>query len=103
MKLSILLFVVSLLIAVSAFSDPGAYERLWYYYAYTLDTTGEKVAPGCAAASGIGKGKRCSFEQFMKYIDKEPEKKLALPKDIDPLNVSKAVRSSASQSSQSTF
>ena len=94
MKLCILLFVVaSLLSSASAFGDVGAYERLWYYYAYTLDTAGNKVAPLCR---GSLPNKRCSFEEFMKYIDVNPKRMLPL-KNVDPFNVPQAVRSSTQQ------
>lgn len=100
MKLSIWLFVVSLLTSVSAYSDPGAYERLWYYYAYTLDTAGNKVAPGC---SGSAAGKRCTFAEFMKYIDVSPENMLNTLENVDPTDVPKAVRSLVLQPSTAEF
>lgn len=88
MKLCILLFLASLLTSVYAFSDVGAYERLWYWYAYTLDSAGNKVAPLCR---GTAPNKRCTFQEFMKYIDEHPKNMLPLKK-VDPLNVPRAVR-----------
>lgn len=71
MKLSVFLFVVSLVIPISAFSDPGAYERLFYWYAYTMDTARTKVATGCSKS--VSSKSPCTFSQFMKYIDMNPE------------------------------
>ena len=95
MNSSILLFVFSLITSVAAFGDAGAYERLWYYYAYTLDTARNKVAPQCR---GSAKFKRCTFEEFMKYIDENPKAMLPLDKKVDPFDVPRAVRSPALQS-----
>lgn len=88
-RLFLLVFLVT---KISAFSDAGAYERLWYWYAYTLDTGdgNKKIAPGCAK-----NGRRCTFEQFMTFIDddKPPYKKIKPEKlrNINPNNVKEAV------------
>jgi hypothetical protein len=70
MNLSFLLFVVSLITSVAAFSEPGAYERLWYWYAYTMDTSRSQIATGCSKS--VSSKKPCTFTQFMKYIDLDP-------------------------------
>ena len=95
MKLSIWVFLISLLTSISAYSAPGAYERLWYYYAYTLDTAGNKVAAGCASPP-----KRCTFQQFLDYIDQNPKALTPLTGNIDPTNVDDTVRCLASQPQQ---
>ncbi len=60
---------------VSAYGSYGAYERMYFYYAYTIDAElngngGKlKIAPGCK------KGGVCSFDEFVGYInnlDKTP-------------------------------
>ncbi|KXT03384.1 hypothetical protein AC578_4014 [Pseudocercospora eumusae] len=64
-----------------AFSTPGAYERMLYYYAYLVDTadgsTGSKIAVGCANAMNT-KGRPCTFNQFIDYINDNTN-----PKGID--------------------
>ncbi|KAJ5256935.1 hypothetical protein N7478_013039 [Penicillium angulare] len=54
---------------VSAYGNYGAYERVMFWYAYQIDCDihgglSQIVAPACSR-----KG-RCTFEQFMKYIEK---------------------------------
>lgn len=83
-----LLLLVILAARIAAFSDSGAYERLWYWYAYTLDTSGSKIAPGCAS-----KARRCTFAQFMNFIEKDPTKVLTGNLDkVNPNDVKNAVR-----------
>lgn len=96
MKATLLLIVTVLITSVSAFGDAGIYERLWYWYAYTLDTSGSKIGPGCSKGPS-----RCTFVQFMTYIDQQtyegvPETQSGVdPKEIaktDPNDLKKAVR-----------
>ncbi|KID74769.1 uncharacterized protein G6M90_00g108920 [Metarhizium brunneum] len=50
----------------AAYSTPGAYERLLYYYAYKLDNMGggKTIAGGCP-----GPESGCSFDQFVHFIE----------------------------------
>lgn len=69
----IILAFAALLSRASAFQRAGAYERVWYYYAYLADVqlgqgTAPVIAPGCVKVMGTG-GKPRSFNQFMAYID----------------------------------
>ncbi|KID81342.1 Heat-labile enterotoxin, A chain [Metarhizium guizhouense ARSEF 977] len=49
----------------AAYSTPGAYERLLYYYAYKLDNMGggKTIAGGCKPR-GV-----CSFDEFVHFIE----------------------------------
>jgi hypothetical protein len=67
-------FVVYLVTLSTAYDLPGAYERLYYYYAYLIDCqlngdVPKTMAPGCAKYLKI-KEKRCNFNQFLEYITK---------------------------------
>ncbi|EME81304.1 uncharacterized protein MYCFIDRAFT_198068 [Pseudocercospora fijiensis CIRAD86] len=69
---AIFLALLVLCNGVNAFSEPGAYERLFFYYAYLVDTQGgtkpaNKIATGCAKLSGT-RNPACSFNEFIKYI-----------------------------------
>lgn len=72
--LSLLLLAVLLLVGkATAYSTTGAYERLWYYYAYLVDTDGgktaaTKIAPGCSSFMNTKGRKPCSFNEFIEYI-----------------------------------
>lgn len=102
MRTTILLVFAVLTTAISAYSDVGTYERLFYWYAYTLDTSGTKIAPGCAKSVSPENPVPCTFTQFMNYIDKHkpPYKVKGKPEtlkpseleDIDPNNVEQTVR-----------
>lgn len=75
----VLVLLVATLGYVSAFAEPGAYERLWYYYTYLIDHSSNggvatKYAVGCAKELGTG-GKPCSFNQFIQYINADSEAK----------------------------
>jgi hypothetical protein len=91
MHLPLLLFVASLIISVAAFSEPGAYERLWYWYAYTMDSTHSKIAPGCSKS--VSSKSPCTFAQFMKYIDLDPNANLveSAISDVDTTDVPRTV------------
>ncbi|EWC44903.1 hypothetical protein DRE_00962 [Drechslerella stenobrocha 248] len=61
----LLLYIVS---TVVAYDIRGAYERALYWYAYQLDgqvNIGKSIAPGCAGKFGG----RCTFSQFIQWID----------------------------------
>lgn len=49
----------------AAYSTPGAYERLLYYYAYKLDNMGG----GRTIAGGCKPGGVCSFDEFVHFIE----------------------------------
>lgn len=49
----------------AAYSTPGAYERLLYYYAYKLDNMGG----GKTIAGGCKPGGVCSFDEFVHFIE----------------------------------
>ncbi|ROV95250.1 hypothetical protein VPNG_08965 [Cytospora leucostoma] len=83
----------------SAYSSAGAYERVWYYYAYLIDAslsgTGglpSKIASGCAKVMGTG-GKKCSFSEFVTFIEgKEKGTHYTMDVGDDPPDVEKAAR-----------
>ncbi|KAK7741778.1 hypothetical protein SLS53_004842 [Cytospora paraplurivora] len=94
----------------SAYSTPGAYERVWYYYAYLIDAslsgTGglpSKIASGCAKVMGTG-GKKCNFNQFVTYIE-EKENKSLYTMDVgdDPPDVEKAARACVAADATGTY
>lgn len=62
-----LLFLAYLLGCVCAYATYGAYERMYYYYAYLIDAdiNGQpsKVAKGC------NKNRKCTFDEFLKFIN----------------------------------
>ncbi|GAB7356619.1 hypothetical protein MBLNU459_g7341t1 [Dothideomycetes sp. NU459] len=80
MKIAVVLTIATLLSYVTAYSTPGAYERMWLYYAYLGDcqliagkpgkTT--HIASGCPKVMGTG-GSPCSFNQFIAYIERRKE------------------------------
>ncbi|KID95399.1 Heat-labile enterotoxin, A chain, partial [Metarhizium majus ARSEF 297] len=49
----------------AAYSTPGAYERLLYYYAYKLDNMGG----GKTIAGGCKPGGVCGFDEFVHFIE----------------------------------
>lgn len=76
MKLLALVFLIILALTgkAAAFAEAGAYERLWYYYAYLLDTNGgtkkaDKIAVDCYKNLPKNqKANACNFNQFIKHI-----------------------------------
>ncbi|KAI9778946.1 MAG: hypothetical protein M1816_003794 [Peltula sp. TS41687] len=55
---------------VSAYGSYGAYERMFFYYAYLIDADlndgkPQKIARGCRSKRGGG---QCSFNEFIEYI-----------------------------------
>ena len=60
-----------------AYEAAGAYERMWYWNAYLVDThefsqPATKIAPDChtVMAAFITRGRRyCDFNQFIQYIE----------------------------------
>jgi hypothetical protein len=74
MRLSILVLVAQLATLLSAGGLAGAYERVYFYYAYLIDIetnggTPSTIATGCRGASGG----TCNFNEFMAHIDKYPQ------------------------------
>lgn len=64
--LGLLAYTVGL---VSAYGSYGAYERMFFYYAYLIDAdlndgTPKKIAPDCKKNGG-----KCSFNEFIGYIN----------------------------------
>ncbi|KAJ5827673.1 hypothetical protein N7447_004436 [Penicillium robsamsonii] len=71
MKSILLVLAVYAVTLVSAYSNYGAYERVFYWYAYQVDADVHNgipqiIAPSCKGA----KGKRCNFVEFITYIEK---------------------------------
>ncbi|KAK2592628.1 hypothetical protein QQS21_009693 [Conoideocrella luteorostrata] len=68
-----------LVVFATGFALPGAYERLYFYYAYRLEqlTGGKTIAPGCSKASP------CSLKDFIQYI--QTDQKTVLLKTTEDL------------------
>lgn len=76
MKVFSLLSLAYLATLVSAYGLYGAYERLFFYYAYLIDAeqnggNAKVIASGCAKAQGATKTGKCNFNQFVEYINKK--------------------------------
>ncbi|KAJ7059463.1 hypothetical protein C8F01DRAFT_1144733 [Mycena amicta] len=83
-----ILLLLTLVSYVAAYAAPGAYERLWFYYAYLVDVSNggvaTKIATGCVVAMETG-GKPCTFNQFVQYINADPAAKdFAVTSDAMP-------------------
>jgi hypothetical protein len=68
MRFTTLFFVVYLTACVSAGGLPNAYERMWIWYAYSLDlrTGSNTVMPNCRGSSFSG---TCLFREVMEALD----------------------------------
>lgn len=84
---SFALFILS----VSAYGDVGTYERIWFWYAYQLDESGNDIAPACART--MGTSGRCTFVQFMNYIEQGTGTSVDPSKiqNVNPLNIDATV------------
>lgn len=62
-----LLALLGIVAFAAGYAIPGAYERLYFYYAYRLDhfTGGGKIATGCS------KGDPCGLNEFIKFINED--------------------------------
>jgi len=67
MRYLVLLYLARFLLPIAAFGDAGAYERLWFWYAYQMDTSGVLIANGCSKF--FSTKARCTFSQFVQYIE----------------------------------
>ncbi|OAR01471.1 hypothetical protein LLEC1_03892 [Akanthomyces lecanii] len=62
-------------VLAAGYSIPGSVERVYFYYAYKLDTltaAKQSIAPGCKGAKGP-----CNLDEFIRFISQNSEK---LPK-----------------------
>ncbi|KAJ5561541.1 hypothetical protein N7535_003997 [Penicillium sp. DV-2018c] len=77
---SIILFLFAYVVTVvSAYGSHGAYERVFYWYAYQVDADVHNGIPQIIAPACKKRG-RCTFEEFIRYIEKgQPN---VLPKGI---------------------
>ncbi|PPQ99593.1 hypothetical protein CVT24_005171 [Panaeolus cyanescens] len=63
-------FICSLVGVVRAYSIPGGYERVMFYYAYLMDC---QLNGGTPKTIAVKCGKTpCTFDAFLRYIMKEP-------------------------------
>lgn len=89
MKASTLVIFISWITSAAAFGVVGAYERLFLWYAYSLDVNNQYIATKCRG---------CTFAQFIDYItldnDKSGTKTSAIAKS-NPDNVGQTVHSTA--------
>lgn len=91
MKLPAFFLLVLCAINVAAFGISGAYERMFYWYAYQLDqaSDGQKImAKNCA--KDVGSGGKCNLRQFLTYIakdDKQANLARQLPDTINEPNI----------------
>lgn len=67
----LLLLCIWLTSRVAAYDVPGAYERVFFYYAYLMEIElyGEpkKISPACGRVMGTG-GKPCSYDQWVEFV-----------------------------------
>ncbi|KAJ5185929.1 hypothetical protein N7491_006201 [Penicillium cf. griseofulvum] len=71
MKSILLLLAAYAVTLVSAYSNYGAYERVFYWYAYQVDADVHNGVPQIIAPACKGAKKRCNFAEFIAYIEKE--------------------------------
>lgn len=82
-----ILLVCFLSVFADAYSEPGAWERLFYYYSYLADVAisggkhPSKIAIGCSRHLD----RKCTFNEFIKFIDgSKAEDKAKLDFNITP-------------------
>lgn len=87
MKLPAFFLLLLCAINAAAFGISGAYERMYYWYAYELDQASDgpkRMAKLCAKEEGTG-GK-CNLKQFLIYIAKNDAQKALARKLPDTIN-----------------
>jgi hypothetical protein len=69
MRVSFLLIILcSQIRLIAAFSDAGAYERVWFWYCYELDAA-NPIPAIARTCRGSAPQKRCTFAEFILHIN----------------------------------
>ncbi|KAF9047765.1 hypothetical protein BJ165DRAFT_1403407 [Panaeolus papilionaceus] len=77
-------FICSLVGVVRAYSIPGGYERVMFYYAYLMDCQLNGGTPKTIAAKCSKSATPCTFDNFLRYIMKEPPATIDIFSDAYP-------------------